>query len=256
MMSVQGRDLQAQAASPQPAEEVAAKAARPSARPEGEVEGEGTWLRPAEVLWEFARAALPAYELDPLTELTLLNVSENGTFRIDEPDGGRSVLRVHRSGYHTKEAIASELDWISALRERRSRDHARLPAGTQWRGDHHQPPARRAGALRRPVRLGRWRGAHHRSDSPRTSSNWARSPPGSMGMPKHWVRPSTFTRFTSKLDPHWARMATGAGGRTAWAWARRRCRSWVDAPSGSGTTAALGQGRGPLRPGPCRHAPG
>lgn len=66
---------------------------------------------------DFARAALPLYGLDSSTPLTLLNVSENATFRIDEADGGRSVLRVHRTDYHTLRAIESELAWITALRE-------------------------------------------------------------------------------------------------------------------------------------------
>ncbi|MFM8351977.1 MAG: phosphotransferase enzyme family protein [Actinomycetales bacterium] len=66
---------------------------------------------------QFARAALPLYGLASDTNLTLLNVSENATFRIDEPDGGRSVLRVHRTDYHTMQAIESELTWITALRD-------------------------------------------------------------------------------------------------------------------------------------------
>ena len=66
---------------------------------------------------EFAIAALPAYGLDAATRLTLLNVSENGTFRVDAPDGSVSVLRIHRTGYHSREAILSELSWIAALRE-------------------------------------------------------------------------------------------------------------------------------------------
>src|SRR6185436_9877528 len=49
-------------------------------------------------LTAFARAALPAYGLPPDAPLTLLNVSENATFAVDDPAGGRSVLRVHRTG--------------------------------------------------------------------------------------------------------------------------------------------------------------
>lgn len=46
---------------------------------------------------------------------TLINLSENHTFRIDSP-AGRTVLRVHRPGYQTAASIESELDWIAALR--------------------------------------------------------------------------------------------------------------------------------------------
>ena len=62
----------------------------------------------------FARAAASEHGL-PHGQLTLLNVSENATFRLDEGDR-RLVLRVHRTGYHTREAIHSELTWIQALR--------------------------------------------------------------------------------------------------------------------------------------------
>lgn len=66
---------------------------------------------------EFARAALRSYGLPRDAPLTLLNVSENATFAVDDPaTGSRSVLRVHRPGYHTFAAIESELDWIAALR--------------------------------------------------------------------------------------------------------------------------------------------
>lgn len=47
---------------------------------------------------------------------TLINLSENHTFRIDCPDGSRHILRVHRPGYHSRRAIDSELAWLQALR--------------------------------------------------------------------------------------------------------------------------------------------
>ena len=46
---------------------------------------------------------------------TLINLSENHTFRIDAP-AGRTVLRVHRPGYQTAASIESELAWLAALR--------------------------------------------------------------------------------------------------------------------------------------------
>ena len=46
---------------------------------------------------------------------TLINLSENHTFRIDMPSGGRFILRVHRPGYHPVAAIKSELEWVNAL---------------------------------------------------------------------------------------------------------------------------------------------
>ena len=48
---------------------------------------------------------------------TLINLSENHTFRLDLADGGRAVLRIHRPGYHSRLGIESELAWMAALRE-------------------------------------------------------------------------------------------------------------------------------------------
>jgi Ser/Thr protein kinase RdoA (MazF antagonist) len=63
-----------------------------------------------------AREALTEYDASPDLEVRLLNVSENATFLVAGPDGGRSVLRVHRLGYHGQVAIESELAWMDALR--------------------------------------------------------------------------------------------------------------------------------------------
>src|SRR5437773_861328 len=63
-----------------------------------------------------ARAALAAYGGHPGASVELLNVSENATFLVRDPDAGVSVLRVHRLGYHTEQEIASELAWMDALR--------------------------------------------------------------------------------------------------------------------------------------------
>jgi Ser/Thr protein kinase RdoA (MazF antagonist) len=60
--------------------------------------------------------ALSRWGLSDDTELALLSVSENATFRAQDPVSGRDiVLRVHRPGYHTLVEIASELAWLTAL---------------------------------------------------------------------------------------------------------------------------------------------
>ena len=64
-----------------------------------------------------AERALGAYELAPASTLTLLNLSENATYAVEDPDtGARSILRVHRKNYHRRHEIESELDWLDALR--------------------------------------------------------------------------------------------------------------------------------------------
>ena len=61
---------------------------------------------------DILRRALPVYGLPPDTPLTLLNRSENETWR-----AGDLILRLHRHGYHTRAEIASELAWLTALQD-------------------------------------------------------------------------------------------------------------------------------------------
>lgn len=63
----------------------------------------------------YARAALPHYGRAPDAPLRLLSLSENATYLVDDADP--IVLRVHRPGYHSLQAIRSELAWMASLRE-------------------------------------------------------------------------------------------------------------------------------------------
>jgi len=66
---------------------------------------------------DVAERALAEYELAPDSTLRLLNLSENATYLVDDAGTGtQSILRVHRKGYHQPNEIASELDWLDALR--------------------------------------------------------------------------------------------------------------------------------------------
>jgi Ser/Thr protein kinase RdoA (MazF antagonist) len=156
----------------------------------------------------FARAALPAYELHPDAELTMLNVSENGTFRLDDPVAGRSVLRVHRTGYHSEPAIRSELAWVEALRSDgvvttpahlRAADgssvvEARTPDGDsrfvvrfEWVDGHEPDEGRLVGDF---DELGQIAARLH-------------------GHARSWRRPADFTRFVWDYD-------TSLGARGLW----------------------------------------
>jgi Ser/Thr protein kinase RdoA (MazF antagonist) len=65
-----------------------------------------------------AVAALERYALDRTATVTLCNVSENHTYRVEDPASGRTfALRVHRPGYRTAPEIESELTWLDALRD-------------------------------------------------------------------------------------------------------------------------------------------
>jgi Ser/Thr protein kinase RdoA (MazF antagonist) len=48
---------------------------------------------------------------------TLINHSENMTYRIDCSNGEKLILRVHREGYQSYENIRSEIAWMKALQE-------------------------------------------------------------------------------------------------------------------------------------------
>ncbi|MCV7422457.1 phosphotransferase [Mycobacterium yunnanensis] len=66
---------------------------------------------------DVARAALSEYDHPTHASLRLLNLSENATYEVvDDDTGVRSILRVHRKGYHSRPEIESELDWLDALR--------------------------------------------------------------------------------------------------------------------------------------------
>ncbi|RLK51561.1 Ser/Thr protein kinase RdoA (MazF antagonist) [Alkalispirillum mobile] len=66
----------------------------------------------------FAEAALSCWSLPAGTRLSLLSVSENGTYRVDAPGmDGPLVLRVHRTGYHSRDGVRTELAWMQALQD-------------------------------------------------------------------------------------------------------------------------------------------
>ena len=67
-------------------------------------------------LTRLAQTGLARYDLPGDAQVRLLNLSENATFLVEHAGSGhRSILRVHRAGYHTRGAIYSELKWLNAL---------------------------------------------------------------------------------------------------------------------------------------------
>jgi Ser/Thr protein kinase RdoA (MazF antagonist) len=64
------------------------------------------------------RATLAKWGLPETAPVSLLTISENATYVVeDDGRGSRLVLRVHRPNYHTEAEILSELAWIAALRQ-------------------------------------------------------------------------------------------------------------------------------------------
>lgn len=65
-----------------------------------------------------AEASLQNFDLPEAASASLINLSENATYKVEDSGAEkRWALRVHREGYHSKNAIASELAWLTALRE-------------------------------------------------------------------------------------------------------------------------------------------
>ena len=68
-------------------------------------------------LQRLAERAVKRYALRDSVSAHLINVSENATYRIDDAaSGAKWAMRVHREGYHSRTAIASELAWVTALK--------------------------------------------------------------------------------------------------------------------------------------------
>ncbi|WP_127142725.1 phosphotransferase enzyme family protein [Pelagibacterium montanilacus] len=99
------------------------------------------------MFWDWGQILARWAVIDPSANPTLVNLSENHTFRIDAPNGARSILRVHRPGYHSLAGIRSELEWMEALRADTGLFTPRAIAGTN--GDLVQSgPFQRADDLR------------------------------------------------------------------------------------------------------------
>lgn len=69
-----------------------------------------------EPLRALALAALARWPLEP-ERIEPLKMRENAVFAVHERGGRRVVLRIHRRGYHSDEALRSEALWLEALDE-------------------------------------------------------------------------------------------------------------------------------------------
>ncbi len=163
-----------------------------------------------------AEQALGSYGCHPATTVRLLNVSENATYLVEDPDAGPSVLRVHRLGYHTEAEIASELAWMDALRaEAGVRTPRVLPAADGRRIVTAVDTA--SDEQRSCVRFEFLAGAEPSDDS---LPHFAELGEITARMHRHarnWVRPQWFTRFHWDHDtafgrrPRWGRWQDGIG---------------------------------------------
>ncbi len=148
--------------------------------------------------------------------ITLLNVSENATYRVDSTDGRRIVLRVHRTGYHTREAILSELAWVRSLRE----DGVVSTAPVVPTPDGREVVVvRHPGGEERHVVAFEWMDGVHPPED-RLVDDFAQLGAITARLHAHaktWQQPPGFTRFTWDYDTslgdrgHWGRWQDGQG---------------------------------------------
>ena len=69
-----------------------------------------------QLLLDLATRSIKNWDLPSGVTVALINLSENATYAVTAASGQKWALRIHRAGYHTPAAIASELAWLQALR--------------------------------------------------------------------------------------------------------------------------------------------
>jgi Ser/Thr protein kinase RdoA (MazF antagonist) len=170
-----------------------------------------------------AEDALAAYGCHPASAVELLTVSENATFLVTDPDAGPSILRVHRLGYHTETAIASELAWMDALRaEAGVRTPRVLPARDGRRMVSVPERGGPASAERHCVRFEFLPGTEPSGadGAPASAAHFTELGEITARMHRHarsWAPPAWFTRFAWDADaafgdhPRWGRWRDGIG---------------------------------------------
>lgn len=68
-----------------------------------------------ERLAKLAANSLRLWDVPADATARLINLSENATYLVEGSDGYRSILRIHRENYHSRNAIETELAWMRAL---------------------------------------------------------------------------------------------------------------------------------------------
>src|SRR5580693_7110654 len=146
-----------------------------------------------------AQRALAAYGCHPAAEVRLLNVSENATYLVEDPDAGRSVLRVHRLVYHSDAEIASELTWMDALRAEAGVRTPRVIAATD--GRRVVTVTDEAGGQQRSVvRFEFLPGTEPVDDSVEHFAELGEITARMHRHARQWARPADFTRFVWGYD--------------------------------------------------------
>jgi Ser/Thr protein kinase RdoA (MazF antagonist) len=170
------------------------------------------------ILGQVAVRATQNYALPPGLEVVLINLSENATYRVEAPDGRRWALRVHRDGYHSRVAIASELAWLTALRDHGVVVTPRPVAGRD--GEVIQVVGHPSLPRPRHVVLSDWEAGEEPgmdTDLTRPFEVLGEATARMHRFSQSWTRPTWFSRPVWNLEtalgatPHWGRWRDGIG---------------------------------------------
>lgn len=164
----------------------------------------------------YAKAALAPFGFGAGTSIKLLSLSENATYKLDEPGTGRiAVLRVHRTGYHPRGAVASELAWMQALRA----EEGLLTPAVYRAPDGREVVEIEIDGLTRQTVLFEWLPGTEPPED-RLTERFGLLGEICARMHRHsraWRRPAAFVRFNWDFDccvgrtPRWGRWQDGVG---------------------------------------------
>ncbi len=171
------------------------------------------------ILLELAVRATENYRLPGGLTVKLINLSENATYSVQAPDGQRWALRIHRDGYHSRAAIASELAWLQDLRQNRV---VVTPAPVPGRdGEIIELVGHPRMKAPRHVVLSEWEAGTEPGIDADLSRPFEHLGEVTARMHRHtrdWQRPTWFNRPVWNFDtalgetrPHWGRWRDGMG---------------------------------------------
>jgi Ser/Thr protein kinase RdoA (MazF antagonist) len=171
-------------------------------------------------LQHLAEASLDRFALSAGASARLINLSENATYKVEIPQSPQCwALRVHREGYHTGNAIASELAWAKALRQSKAAITPVVVPGLD--GEDIQTVSHTSLPTPRHVVLFEWESGIEPSEE----DDDLRAPFEVLGETaarmhahvKSWELPQGFERLTWDFEtslgatPHWGRWRDGMG---------------------------------------------
>jgi len=170
-------------------------------------------------LHALAESALDHYALPASCGVEMINLSENATYIVDGPGERRWALRVHREGYHSRNAIASELAWLTALRE----DCAVItPVAVPGRdGELIQSVSHELLPRPRHVVMSDWETGEEPSENVHNLQEWfeilGETAARMHDHVRNWRKPDYFERLTWDFEtslgatPHWGSWRDGMG---------------------------------------------